>query len=40
MKSKLSSLKWAIDELPKQPEDLDARLKIALKRDETNSLIE
>ena len=39
-KSKASSLKWAIDELSKQREDLDAKLKIALKRDETNSLIE
>jgi hypothetical protein len=39
-KSKAGSLKWAIDELSKQREDLDAKLKIALKRDETNSLIE
>ena len=39
-KSKAGSLQWAIDELSKQREDLDAKLKIALKRDETNSLIE
>ena len=38
--NKVSSLKWAIDELSKQREDLDAKLNIALKRDETNSLIE
>ena len=37
--SKTSSLKWAIDELSKQREDLDAKLKIAYKRDETNALI-
>jgi hypothetical protein len=39
-KTKAGSLKWAIDELSNQREDLDAKLKIALKRDETNSLIE
>ena len=38
--SKASSLHWAIDELSKQREDSDAKLKIAKKRDETNSLIE
>jgi len=38
--SKASSLHWAIDELSKQREDLDAKLKVAKKRDETNSLIE
>lgn len=38
--SKTSSLKWAIDELSKQREDLDAKLKIAHKRDETNALID
>jgi hypothetical protein len=38
--SKTSSLKWAIDELLKQREDLDAKLKIAHKRDETNALID
>ena len=39
-KSKASSLKWAIDELSKQREDLDGKLKIAHKRDETNALID
>ena len=39
-KSKASSLKWAIDELSKQREDLDGKLKIAYKRDETNALID
>jgi len=39
-KSKARSLKWAIDELSKQREDLDAKLKIAQKRDETNALID
>ena len=38
--SKSSSLKWAIDELSKQREDLDAKLKIAHKRDETHALID
>jgi len=38
--SKSSSLKWAIEELSKQREDLDAKLKIAHKRDETNALID
>jgi len=38
--SKASSLHWAIDELSKQREDSDAKLKVAKKRDETNSLIE
>ncbi len=38
--SKTSSLKWAIDELSKQREDLDAKLKVAKKRDETSSLID
>ena len=38
--SKTSSLKWAIDELSKQREDLDAKLRIAHKRDETNALID
>ena len=37
--SKSSSLKWAIDELSKQRDDLDAKLKIAHNRDETNALI-
>ena len=39
-KSKAGSLKWAIDELSKQREDLDAKLNIARKRDETNALID
>jgi hypothetical protein len=39
-KSKAGSLKWAIDELSKQREDLDSKLKIALKRDETHALID
>jgi len=39
-KSKAGSLKWAIEELSKQREDLDDKLQIAQKRDETNSLIE
>ena len=38
--SKTNSLKWAIDELSKQREDLDAKLNIAYKRDETNALID
>ena len=38
--TKTNSLKWAIDELSKQREDLDAKLKIAHKRDETNALID
>ena len=37
--SKTKSLRWAISELSKQREDLDAKLKIAYKRDETNALI-
>jgi len=39
-KDKVVSLQWAIDELSKQREDLDAKLKVALKRDETHALIE
>ncbi len=39
-KSKAGSLKWAIDELSKQREDLDSKLKVARKRDETNALIQ
>ena len=39
-KSKAGSLKWAINELSKQREELDAKIKIAHKRDETNALIE
>jgi hypothetical protein len=40
IQNKTSSLKWAIDELSKQRKDLDAKLKIAHKRDETNALID
>jgi len=39
-KSKASSLRWAIEELSKQKTDLDAKLKVAKKRDETSSLID
>ncbi len=38
--SKSKTLRWAIEELHKQREDFDAKLKVARKRDETNSLIE
>ena len=38
--SKAQSLKWAIDELTKQKEELDSKLIIARKREETGSLIE
>ena len=38
--SKLASLKWAIDELSKQKDELDGKLKVARKRDETSALIE
>ena len=38
--SKAHSLHWAITELSKQRDDLESKLKVALKRDETNSLIE
>ena len=38
--NKISSLKWAIEELSKQRGELDSKLQVALKRDETNSLIE
>ena len=37
---KVKSLQWAIDELSKQKEELDGKLNIALKREETGSLIE
>ena len=39
MNEKLDSLKWAINELSQQKEELSGRLKIALKREETGSLI-
>ena len=32
-------MRWAIDELSKQKDDLSSKLKIAKKRDDTNSLI-
>ena len=38
--SKANSLKWAIEELSKQRGDMENKLKVARKRDETNSLIE
>ncbi len=37
---KVNSLQWAIEELSKQKEELDGKLKIARKREETGSLIE
>jgi len=37
---KTSSLKWAIGELSKQKDELEGKLKIARKRDETSALIE
>ena len=37
---KVKSLEWAIEELSKQREELDGKLKIARKREETGSLIE
>ena len=37
---KVKSLQWAIEELSKQKEELDGKLKIAHKREETGSLIE
>ena len=40
VKDKVGSLKWAIEELGKQREELESRLKIARKRDETGALIE
>jgi hypothetical protein len=40
MKNKIISLQWAIEELSKQKEELNAKLKIAHKREETGSLIE
>ena len=38
--SKSSSLRWAIDELSKQKEELTSKLSIAQKREDTNSLID
>ena len=37
---KVKSLQWAIEELSKQKDELDGKLKIAHKREETGSLIE
>jgi hypothetical protein len=37
---KVKSLEWAIEELSKQREELDGKLKIARKREETGSLID
>ena len=37
---KVKSLQWAIEELSKQREELDGKLKIARKREETGSLID
>ena len=38
--SKSSSLRWAIEELSKQKEELSSKLSIAQKREDTNSLID
>ena len=38
--SKVTSLKWAIGELAKQKDELEGKLKVARKRDETSALIE
>jgi chromosome segregation ATPase len=38
--SKSSSLRWAIEELSKQKEELSSKLGIAQKREDTNSLID
>ena len=37
---KVDSLHWAIEELSKQRQELDGKIKIARKREETGSLIE
>ena len=39
-KNKSSSLRWAIDELSKQKEELSSKLSIAQKREDTNALID
>ena len=39
-KDKVESLKWAIEELQKQRDEFDGKLKIAHKREETGTLIE
>ena len=38
--SKSSSLRWVLDELTKQKEELSSKLRIAKKRDDTSSLID
>ena len=40
MESKMKSLDWAIGELAKQKSELEGKLKVARKRDETSSLID
>ena len=40
MDSKMKSLRWAIGELSKQKGELEGKLKVARKRDETSALIE
>ncbi|MBT3638384.1 MAG: hypothetical protein HN531_15745, partial [Opitutae bacterium] len=36
---KVKSLEWAIGELSKQKDELEGKLKVARKRDETSALI-
>ena len=38
--SQSDSLKWAINELSNQRDELDGKLQVAQKRDETNALID
>ena len=38
--AKVSSLQWAIGELSKQKDELEGKLHVARKRDETSALIE
>ena len=40
LESKTASLEWAIGELSKQREELEGKLKVARKRDETSALID
>ena len=40
VESKSSSLRWAIEELSKQKEELSSKLSVAQKREDTNSLID
>ena len=37
---KVKSLEWAIGELAKQKDELEGKLKVARKRDETSALID